>query len=98
MSKFLQKPPLENLIASVPEIATDLDDKVTRVRSAVTTLSGGPSPEAAEALRSALVELGEYVARDAQPLVNEIKDIYASMKANNAKNGSRSFDLTSITG
>lgn len=98
MSKFLQKPPLESLISNVPEIAIDLEEKLSRVRSAVSSLSSSPSPEAAESLRSTLVELGEYVARDAQPLVNEIKDIYASMRANGAKNGGKSYDLTSITG
>jgi len=99
MSKFLQKPPLETLIAAVPEVASDLEIKIDRVRTVVDTFVLSPSPEAAETLRSALVDLGEYVARDAQPLINEIKDVYSAMRSNGAKSGgTKSFDLSSITG
>jgi len=99
MSKFLQKPPLETLIAAIPEIASDLEVKIDRVRKVVDALAVNPSPEGAETLRSTLVDLGEYVARDAQPLVNEIKDVYAAMRSNGAKSsGTKSFDLSSITG
>lgn len=93
MSKFIQKTPLNKLLESIPQVGTDIDVLIGAIHSAGTTLVSSPSPENAESYKYALVQLGEYVARDAQPLVNEIKDVYASMRM--AQNGkASSFDLS----